>query len=129
MSTKILQHEQLSDDTHRLVFEQATRESVDVLIITLRQIYAATADKAVYVVLDMRDSGMLPLRYFTNNLRDFINSEAHQLDSYLAILVCENTIVNMSTSLLRSILRRDKVQYFTEPDKALLWFEIERKHR
>lgn len=127
MLTELIQHKQ-SDDTHIFAFHQATRMAVDDLTQHLRTLYStAKPEHPFYIILDMRASGMLPLRYLAYSLRALVSQHPNKPSAYIAVILDDSALVSVTDALLKTILRRDHVQYFTQLDTAQLWLQIERK--
>jgi hypothetical protein len=127
MST--ITHIRAEPNTHELVFSESSRRAIDQFIQMVHQLYKDTPDSTIYLLLDLRESGMLPLRYLTLGIRELIDSYPHHPGTAMAIVLDDPTMINVTSALMQTIMRRDQAQYFTQIDKARLWLQLEYRKR
>jgi len=123
----VITHITLDDNIHELVFSESSRRAIDHFLDMLVQFYSENGDDNLYFVLDMRESGMLPLRYLTKELRALLEAYPDREAARIALVLDDPQMLNVTRALLNTIVRRDRVQYFTQVDKARLWLQIEQK--
>lgn len=123
----VLEYMKRSDGIHEIVFAIASRSSIDELVIRLETILLQSID-AQYILLDLRESGMLPLRYFAHSLRELLARHPERAQIFIAMVLDDGVLLNVTSALLRTILRRDRVQYFYRYDHAQMWLQLE-QHR
>ena len=125
----LITHLRQDNNVHELAFTEASRRSTDQLITLLADFYRKPQSESIYLVLNMCISGMLPLRYLTVELRRLNEEYPNHASIYIAIVLKDASIIEVTSALMRTIMRRDSTQYFTDIDKARLWLDIEqRKH-
>ena len=117
----VITHITLDDNIHELVFSESSRRAIDHFLDMLVQFYSENGDDNLYFVLDMRESGMLPLRYLTKELRALLEAYPDREAARIALVLDDPQMLNVTRALLNTIVRRDRVQYFTQVDKARLW--------
>jgi hypothetical protein len=123
----VLEYLKRADGIHEIVFTIASRSSIDELIAQLELILLDSRD-AQYVLLDLRESGMLPLRYLAYSLRQLLERHPERAQIFVAMVLDDGVLLNVTSALLRTIMRRDRVQYFDRYDHAKMWLQLE-KHR
>lgn len=117
----------VDNNVHELVFNEASRQAADEFLSMWAALYERNEANMLYIVLDMRDSGMLPLRYLTTQMRDMLQQHPDRESAHIAIVLDDPQILSVTQALMRTIIRRQRVQYFTQMDKAYFWLEIEKK--
>jgi hypothetical protein len=123
----LITHLRQDNNVHELAFTEASRRSTDQLITILADFYRNPQSESIYLLLDMRDSGMLPLRYLTLEMRRLNEEYLNHAPIYIALVVDDVSIIEVTSVLMRTIMRRDSAQYFTNIDKARLWLDIEQR--
>ncbi len=123
----VLEYLQRADGIHEIVFAIASRSSIDELTTHLDSILHQHSD-AHYILLDLRESGMLPIRYLAYSLRQLLQRHPERAQIYIAMVLDDGVLLNVTSALLRTILHRDHVQYFYRYDHAQMWLQLE-KHR
>ena len=125
----LITHLRQKNNVHELEFTEASRLSTDQFITLLADFYRESQSVSIYLILDMRISGMLPLRYLTLELRRLNEEYVNHVPIYIAIVLKDPSIIEVASALMRTIMRRDSTQYFTDIDKARLWLDIEQRKR
>jgi len=120
----VITHVKLENNIHELVFSESSRRAIDQFLDILVGFYHDADANGIYVVLDMRQSGMLPLRYLTKNLRRVIEAYSGEQPAHIALVLNDPQLLNVARALLHTIMRRETVHYFTEVGKARLWLRI-----
>ena len=122
----LITHHHTTENIHELVFEKASRASIEELTNLLDKLYQ-TNSQSSYCILDLRPSGMLPIRYLTYQMRRLHNRYPNHEPIHIAIVLDDGLMLNMSQVLLRTVMQRDRAQYFTEMSKAREWLLLEQK--
>lgn len=125
----IITHLALDNNIHELVFAEASHDAIDQFLGMLVDFYEETNGDNPYIILDMRESGMLPLRYLTKSLRRLFERYPEHESAKIALVLEDPQMLNVTRALLRTIMKRESVQYFTKMDKARLWLKIEQNKR
>ncbi|MGB7340181.1 MAG: hypothetical protein WBC91_14890 [Phototrophicaceae bacterium] len=125
----VITHVALDNNSHELVFAEASRNAIDQFLGMLVEFFEASNGEAFYIVLDMRHSGMLPLRYLTKSLRRVLERYPDHTRASIAIVLEDPQLLDVTRALLRTIMHREVVQYFTQIDKAHLWLKIVKNKR
>jgi hypothetical protein len=115
-----------TDGIHELVFQKASRASIEELTNLLEHIYNTNPNSS-YCILDLRTSGMLPIRYLTYQMRRLHTRHPNHNPIHIAVVLDDGLMLNMSQVLLRTVMQRDNAQYFTNMDKAKLWLQLEQQ--
>lgn len=119
-------YHQNSDGTHiiSVASEKVTSFAVKDVIIQLADIHYQAHDCATYVVLNFGMYSHLPLREFVMYLKQFYKDVS---DNQLSLaLVVDTSQVRVLEAVVKTLVTRETIQYFTDLDKALLWLSIER---
>jgi len=123
---QVLEYLQRADGIHEIVFAIASRSSIDELTTHLNDILLQGNNEAHYILLDLRESGMLPLRYLAHSLRELLQKHPERSQIFIAMVLDDGVLLNVTSALLRTILRRDRVQYFYRYDHAKMWLQLEK---
>ena len=67
----------------------------------------------------------LGLRYLTVELRRLNELYSTHAPIYIALVLEDVNLIEVTSALMRTIMRRDSAQYFTDIDKARLWLNLE----
>ena len=121
----LITHLRQDNNVHELIFTEASRRSTDQLIEMLANFYRQEQQEQIYLLLDMRQSGMLPLRYLTVEMRRLNEQYAKHAPIFIALVLEDVNLIEVTSALMRTIMRRDSAQYFTDIDKARLWLNLE----
>lgn len=124
----VLEYLQRADGIHEIVFAIASRSSIDELTTHLNDILLKQDKKhdAHYILLDLRESGMLPLKYLAHRLRELLQQYPERAQIFIAMVLDDGVLLNVTSALLRTIFRRDSVQYFYRYDHARMWLQLEK---
>lgn len=121
----VITHITLDNNIHELVFAESSRQAINQFLDKLVEFYEQAGDEHLYIVLDMRQSGMLPLRSLTQSLRSLLQTYPDHDAATIALVLDDPQMLDVTEALLKTIMRRDTIQYFTQLDKARLWLSIE----
>ncbi len=121
----VLEYMQKADGIHEIAFSAASRASIVELITHLDDILTQNQD-AHYILLDLRESGMLPLRYLGHSLRELLQRHPEHGQIFVAMVLDDGVLLNVTSALLRTIFRRDHVAYFDRYDHANMWLRLEK---
>lgn len=125
----LITHVAHNNNIHELVFTESSRSVIDHFLKMMNRFYQQSNGESLYLIMDMRQSGMLPLRYLTKSLRQLLEQHADTASTNIAIVLEDPQMLNVTRALLRTFMHRDSVQYFTDIEKAHLWLQIEQtKH-
>ena len=113
------------NDVHELIFSEASRNSVEEFIALLFDFYENLGVEHIYLLLNLRESGMLPLRHFTARMRELNQQCPNHPALHMALALNDSTLADVTSALMRTIMRRDSAQYFTDIDKAYFWLKME----
>lgn len=122
-----IEHTVHPNGVHEVMFSVASRASIEDLMTVMESVFQQTppVNNAHYILLDLRASGMLPLRHLTQRLRELLRAHPERPRTCIAMVLHDQIMKEVTTVLLRTILRREQVQYFTRYDHAHLWLTIE----
>jgi hypothetical protein len=122
---ELITHQRTEEGFHEIVFSKACRASIEELTTLLENLYEDN-NPNIYCLLDMRASGMLPLRYLTYQMRRLQTTYKNHYPIHLAIVLQDSLMLDVSMVLLRTIMRHDRAQYFTDIEKAHIWLRMHR---
>jgi hypothetical protein len=122
----LITHHRTTEGIHELVFQKASRASIEELSNLLDNMYQTNAESS-YCLLDLRTSGMLPIRYLTYQMRRLHAAYPKHHPIHIALVLDDKVMLNMSEILLRTVMQRDRAQYFTRIEKAQEWLRLEQK--
>ena len=99
--------------------------AVDDVIEMLQEIQHNASGKPVYVVLNLEEHYHLPLREFAEELRSVFKSvDSSKLK---LALVVQPSMVNVLEVVVKTLVSRQDIHYFTMTARAYLWLNLERK--
>ena len=98
---------------------QEAQEAIDML----GQI--AMSQSTGYALMDMREHYVLPLRDFSAQLKRLYR-ELPEGQTLFVAMVVDASVVSVLSTIVKTLVRRDSIQYFTNMDKAKMWLSIER---
>jgi hypothetical protein len=107
-----------------ILSEFGSNEAQEVIDI-LAGIAANQPDTPAYCLLDMRGHYVLPLRDFSAQLKRLYRDMPENQPLFLAMVV-DAAVVSVLSTIVKTLVRRDSIQYFTQLDKGQLWLNIER---
>ena len=120
----LITYNHTDDNIHELVFHKACRASIEELAKLMEKMYQSDTPYN-YCILDLRPSGMLPIRYLTYQMRRLRTAYPQHKPVHIAVVLDDKLMLNMSQVLLRTVMHRDNAQYFTTMDKARAWLHLE----
>jgi len=120
----LITHTRTDDGIHEMVFKKASRVSIEELADLLDTLYQGNSPHN-FCLLDMRTSGMLPLRYLTYRMRLLHARYPGHHPIHIAIVLHDALMKDVSMVLLRTVLHRERAQYFADIEKARLWLQLE----
>jgi hypothetical protein len=114
------------DEIHLFCFTLPSREGVDMWLSQLTTIYEQNKSAApVLQLLDIRQSGMLPMTHVFNRLQAWIPRHEGSPALYTAVLHNDNTAVNMAQPFIRllGVERAYKFHFFGShaQEQAIAW--------
>lgn len=121
-------YEQLSKNIHEVKMNRMNSAAIQQLFDLSTKIFSASDSENVYMLIDARESMLLPLRLLAHELRTLSRRDG-QVKACIAIVIANRSISNETTKMLETILERDRVQIFTQLEKAHLWISLEQKHQ
>lgn len=121
----VITHVSLDNNIHELAFAESSRDAIDQFLGLLVDFYQNSNGETAYIVLDMRESGMLPLRYLTKSLRKLFEYYPVNQSAKFAVVLEDPQMLNVTYALLRTIMIPDSVQYFTQIEEARIWLQLE----
>lgn len=98
---------------------EEAQEAIDIL----GQI--AINQSPAFALIDMRGHYVLPLRDFSAQLKRLYRDLPENQPLYLAMVV-DSSVVGVLSTIVKTLVRRESIQYFTNIDKAKMWLGIER---
>jgi hypothetical protein len=119
-------YHQSADGTHTIdiLSEFGSAEAQEVIDI-LAEIASNSAGHPAFGLIDMRGHYVLPLRDFSAQLKRLYRDMHDEQPLFLAMVV-DASVVSVLSTIVKTLIRRDSIQYFTQADKAYLWLSIER---
>ena len=79
-----------------------------------------------YLYIDLSQHHVLPLRALGSTILNFYREQVYQAPLFIALIV-QPSLAQVLTSVIKTLMRRELVQVFTEPERAYQWLEIERQ--
>jgi len=118
------------EEVHQFTFYTASTEAVDFFFDTMGRIYAedVTKDTIVLVIMDVRESGLMPLSYAFRQARQWMNQQPYHPPAFVAVVHKDNfllTLLEMSFKSMR--LGHLRTASFSELDAAYQWLLMNRE--
>ncbi|MGB7339639.1 MAG: STAS/SEC14 domain-containing protein [Phototrophicaceae bacterium] len=114
------------DGTHIIKIE--SNSAVPVLIrdvVTLLvDIHYQSHHNSAYIVLDFERYDQFPLREFVMCLKQFYRDV--EMNQLRVALVVQSSLVRVLEAVVKTLVTRESIQYFTDTERALLWLHLER---
>lgn len=121
-----IEYHQASDGSHHItISSEFNMPEIQELMDVLQEIARTNPDKATYIIIDLRGQYVLPLREFASPLKRFYQNLPENQAIFMALLV-DTAVVSVLSTIIKTLIKRDSIQYFTQDDKAHLWLTIER---
>jgi hypothetical protein len=98
---------------------EESQEAIDIL----GQI--AMNQSPAYGLMDIRGHYVLPLRDFSAQLKRLYREMPEGQTLFIALVV-DASVIGVLSTIVKTLIRRDSIQYFTNVDKAKMWLAIER---
>jgi hypothetical protein len=98
---------------------EEAQEAIDILG------QAAMQQSSSFALMDMRGHYVLPLRDFSAQLKRLYRDLPETQPLFLAMVV-DSSVVGVLSTIVKTLVRRESIQYFTNIDKAKMWLSIER---
>jgi|GEM_PF-5182465 len=121
-------HEQSTGNLHEIKMNRMNSDAIQQLFDLSAKIFASSEQDDVYMLIDARESMLLPLRLLAHELRTLSRRDG-KITACIAIVIANRSISAETTKMLETILERDRVQIFTGIEKARLWIDLEKKRR
>jgi hypothetical protein len=119
-------YHQAADGTHviDILSEFSGAEAQEVIDI-LAEIAVNARTTPAYCMIDMRGHYVLPLREFSAQLKRLYREMPENQPLFVAMVV-DASVISVLSTIVKTLVRRESIQYFVEPDKAYMWLGIER---
>ena len=114
-------HTQDSRGIHWMTCPDASRRTMNEILIKLRQLYTQASDE-MYCLFDLRNLPEMSAYRIAQQMRPII--EDHTAASYIA-LVLDDEAINAPDIALQTVHERNSVQYFSRVEKAESWLHLE----
>ena len=127
-NTSDCEYTQLPTGIHEFIFHKSSRSAVDFHIGTVEDICKNTSDdERRYFLSDFSESGMLPIRYGMNKVRDLSKAGITLNNLTIAIVINDNLMTQTLTTLVNTFAKNTKIRFFgvKAKDEALQWLESE----
>jgi hypothetical protein len=117
-------YHQSGEGTHVIdvLAEFGSEESQGVIDILMQ---VGMSQSPAYGLIDMRGHYVLPLRDFSAQLKRLYRDLPENQPLFLAMVV-DASVVSVLSTIVKTLVRRESIQYFTNIDKAKMWLSIER---
>lgn len=114
-----------NENIHEMYFTQSSRGAVDEWVMLMTAIYKHITDKdSVRLLLDISDSGVLPLNYAIGQGRKWSNSLVIHPEARLAFLYRSDALRSLANTLLSALRMGHLRVRFFEPNNregAVAW--------
>ncbi|MEM9953364.1 MAG: hypothetical protein AAF846_17285 [Chloroflexota bacterium] len=122
-----VKYQEYSQNTHIIRTQDDDTFEMDIIIHKLHTICRKASDKPSYIMMDFSANYHVPLREFVIELKQFYGAVDSQ--KLRIALVVQPSLVRVLEAVVKTLVTRESIQYFTNEDRALLWLTIERgKH-
>lgn len=121
---EIEQHQQ-ADGTYYIGAKNLLVETdIEQTIEALKSVYQPT--QACYVILDLADNFVLPIRVLSSQIRLFHQEISSTNAPLFLALIIEPSLIQMIETVFTTLMRRDLIQPFIEMKRAKQWLTLER---
>ena len=118
-------HSGNTTDVDQYAIQTNTARAVDEFIDCLSEFYHRHDDTTTRrLIVDMRVLDTDQIRLLALQLREVVAYQPRQMTIYFALVLADEQTVDIATALLKTIFRRDTVQYFTRIDTAQQWLAL-----
>jgi|GEM_PF-6761631 len=120
-----LDYHESADGIHIITLNTTREFDPEVITDLLGEIHHFAYGKPAYIMLNLEAHYRLPLREFVTELKHFYK----RVDgSNLRIaLVAQPSVVNVLQTMVKTLVTRESIQYFTVTDSAAQWLLLEIK--
>ena len=116
----------LENNIHQFVFKEANRKSIDEFALLLEQSLANLDDDEPWLtIIDMTESGMIPLRYGIKKINDVSKHYLENRPNRTLVIYAGGPIAQLGAALVNPINNMVK---FVTPDQfeqGLIWLQEE----
>jgi hypothetical protein len=119
---RTVEHSTHHNRIHQFTFLEASRESVDEWIVFMDILLARIdASQSLLMMLDMRQSGILPLTTVHARLLKLFEAQKERPKGKIALILPEQSSASLANSMVQIFSRYNEVQTFATYDSAWDW--------
>ena len=118
----------IDNGIHEFIFHKASRSAVDFHISVVKTICENTTDdERRFILSDYSESGMLPIRYGMNSVRDLSKAGISLNNLTIAVVMNDNVMTQTFTTLVNTFARNVEIRFFAggSHDDAVRWLQTE----
>lgn len=121
-------YQHVENDVHLFTFNKASAAAVDIFFEGLSAIYKdVTDDSIVLVIMDVRQSGLMPMSYAFRQARQWVNEQPHHPAAFVAVVHKDNFLLTFMELSFKSMrLGHLRTASFKELDAAYQWLFAKR---
>src|SRR5690606_35101745 len=121
-------HNHQATNIHEIQMKRINSEAIRQLFdISTRILNTGDSDN-IYMVIDARECMILLLRLLAHELRSLAHRDG-QVVACIAIVIANRGISEETSKMMQTILERDRVELFTDIEKARFWLQLEMKRK
>ena len=118
----------LANNIHEIKIQQSSSEAIDQLFEISDRIFTNRETENIYLLIDAREAKNLSLHLLAIELRTLSQRDG-KVKPCIAIVAESVTGIQETSRMLKTILERDRVEFFTDIEKSRLWIELEMNRR
>lgn len=114
---------------HQFEIAEYTDRTTDLVMDEINQIFFMSSDKRapLFILLEVQNAEIYYLRGIILRLKDVIRTFPEHKNFFNAIVLKDSTLLDIADTLMRTLIQREQIQYFTDPEKARFWLRLEKQ--
>lgn len=121
-------HHHHETNIHEIKIERSSSDALNQIFEISSRIFTNRETDDVYLLIDAREAKNLSFRLLAIELRTLSKRDG-EVKPCIAIVAKNTDSIQETTHMLKTILERDRVEFFTIYEKARLWIELEMNRR
>ena len=128
MMTSTYQYIVTTNKIHKFQILEYNEQIIDLLIDDINHIFhMVSSDTPIFLLIEMQNTEIVYLRQMILRLKDIVRTYPQHNRLYTAIVIEDVTLLDIADTLMRTLIQRERIQYFTDAEKARFWLRLEKQ--
>lgn len=113
---------------HKFQIVQYDERTIDLLIDDISHIFhIVSSDTPIFLLIEMQNTEVFYLRQMILRLKDIVRAYPNHSTLYTAVVIKDVKLLDIANTLVQTLIQRERIQYFTDPEKARFWLRLEKQ--